>query len=79
MSEEKLKKKDEIKKIILKLRAKNDDSIKEFNNYNIHISISLKCRSGEIMEVNPYGINLRDGSYFGCDLIDGDYKNVRFW
>ena len=71
--------KEKIKDIIHKLRQKNDELIKEFHDFNIHISISLECISGEIMDVNPYSINLRDGSYFGMDLIDGEYKNVRFW
>ena len=71
--------KKEIKDIIYKLRKENDELIKKYHTFNVHISISLECISGEVMDVNPYGINLNTGIYFGRDLKDGKNKIVRFW
>ena len=72
-------KKEEIKKLVKSLRKENNELCNRYNSDNIYISFSLQATTGEIMEINPYSLNLRNGSYFGRDLIDGEYKNVRLW
>lgn len=68
-----------IKRIIKALRKEAKGLVKKYNNYNIHISISLEAVGGEVMDVNPYSLDLRTGIYFGRDLIDETYKTVRLW
>lgn len=69
--------KKEIKELIRALRKEATILWKKY--YNVYISVNLKAITGEIMEVNPYCLDLRSGKYFGRDLIDGEYKTVRFW
>ena len=72
-------KKEEIKKLIKLLRKEANELCNRYNNKNIYISISLEATTGEIMEVNPFSLNLRSGMFFGRDLIDGEYKKVNFF
>ena len=71
--------KEKIKKLVVSLRKENNELCNRYNNNTIHISFSLEAITGEIISVNPYSIDLRNSHYFGMDLIDGEYKNVRFW
>ena len=70
--------KKEIIKIIKDLRKEQNDLWKRYS-HNIYISLSLKATTGEIMEVNPFALDLRTGYYHGRDLIDGEYKKVNFF
>lgn len=72
-------KKEEIKKLVISLRKEINELCNRYNNNNINIFFSLESITGEIMSVSPYSIDLRNGHYFGRDLLDGEYKNVRFW
>jgi len=69
--------KKEIKELIKALRKEIELLIKKYDN--VWILVNLEAITGEIMEVNPYAIDLRNGTYFGRDLIDGEHKSVRFW
>lgn len=71
--------KKELKTLIRKLRNEQDTLWKKYNNHNIFLEISLKATTGEIMEVNPYSFDLRNGKYFGRDLLDGEFKHVCFF
>ena len=71
--------KDEIIEIIKLLRKEAEKLVEKYDNHNIHISISFPSTEGEIMDVNPYCLDLRTGIFFGRDLIDGKYKKVKFW
>ncbi len=69
--------KKEIRELIKALRKEIEILIKKYDN--VWIVVNLKAITGEIMEVNPYCIDLRNGKFFGRDLMDGEYKAVRFW
>lgn len=71
--------KNEIKQIIKGLRKERDKLVKKYGNDNIHIEINLEDLNGNIMEVNPFSLDLRSGFYYGRDLIDGEFKRAYFW
>lgn len=63
--------------LIKELRKEQDDlNRKHGKNYQIYVSLSVFINKNCIMDVNPFSVNLKTGTYFGRNLRDGEYIAV---
>jgi len=72
--------KKKIRDLIKDLRNEREQLVKKYNNnHNIHVEISMESSTGEIISVNPYSVDLRNGDVFAMNLITGDFDNYKLW
>ena len=66
---------------IIKFARKKTEEINKEHSFNCYfaISVGLESREDFVLDINPFRFDMRSGSYFGIDLIDGKMKTGTFW
>lgn len=63
--------------LIKELRKEQDDlNRKHGRTYQIYVSLNVFITKECIMNVNPFSVNLKTGTYFGRNLKNGEYIAV---